>query len=68
VLIPGLSTGHVGAYGPLLKAPAGKWEGWSVTLVGAMPPSRDQTLPIYDSAATELVSNDNLVEWSRQSG
>jgi len=25
-----------------------------VTLVGALPPSRDQTIPISDSAATEL--------------
>jgi transposase-like protein len=38
----------------LLKAAAGQWDGRSVTLVGALPPSRDQTIPISDSAATEL--------------
>ena len=51
---PGLSIGVAGAEGLLLKAPAGEWEGRSVTLVGALPPSRDQTMPISDSAATEL--------------
>lgn len=28
--------------------------GWSVTEASALPPSRDQTMPISDSATTEL--------------
>ena len=50
----GISTGVAGADGLVLSAPAGEWVGRSVTLVGALPPSRDQTMPISHSAATEL--------------
>jgi len=51
----GNSTGLAGADGHVLNTHAGEWLSRSVTQVGALPPSRDQTMPSSDSAATDLM-------------
>lgn len=49
-----VTTGYAGGDGLLLRAPAGEGVGWFVTLVGALPPTQGQTVPLSDFAATEL--------------